>query len=84
MNITWSKEAWAEYLYWQQTDKKQLKRINELIKDISRDPFGGIGKAEPLQHDRSGYWSRRIDKEHRFVYKISAGNLYIAQCRYHY
>lgn len=69
---------------WQQTDKKILKRINDLIKAISREPFEGIGKPEPLRHGLSGYWSRRINDEHRLVYKVEGEDLLIAMCRYHY
>ena len=71
-------------MYWQQTDKKILKRINTLIKDIKRQPFDGIGDPEPLKHNWTGYWSRRINREHRLVYKIKGEYLTIAQCRYHY
>ncbi|MCR6660324.1 MAG: Txe/YoeB family addiction module toxin [Asticcacaulis sp.] len=84
MKITFSSQAWDEYLYWQGHDKATLKRINALIKDIMRHPFDGIGQPEPLKHDWSGYWSRRIDQEHRLVYEISDDALLIAQCRYHY
>ena len=80
----WTDEAWADYLYWQGGDRKTLKRINLLIKDIERDPFDGIGKAEPLKHNLSGYWSRRIDDTNRLVYKVEDGQLYIISCRYHY
>ena len=80
----WTDEAWADYLYWQGEDRKTLKRINLLIKDIERDPFDGIGKAEPLKHNLSGYWSRRIDDTNRLVYKVEDGQLYIISCRYHY
>jgi toxin YoeB len=76
--------AWEDYLYWQSHDKKVLKRINTLIKEISRQPFTGIGDPEPLKHHWSGYWSRRIDLEHRLVYKVSDGEIVIVQCRYHY
>lgn len=71
-------------MHWQQADKKILKRINDLIKAISHDPFDGIGKPEPLRHGLSGYWSRRINDEHRLVYKIEGEDLLIAMCRYHY
>lgn len=71
-------------MHWQQADKKILKRINDLIKAISRDPFEGIGKPEPLRHGLSGYWSRRINDEHRLVYKVEGEDLLIAMCRYHY
>lgn len=84
MNIDWTKDAWEDYLYWQKTDKKILKRINELIKNVQRTPTEGIGKPEPLKHDRSGYWSRRINQEHRLVYKHTKETLFIVQCRYHY
>ena len=84
MNIIFAPTAWDDYLYWQSTDKKMVKRINELIKAILREPFTGIGKPEPLKHMLAGYWSRRIDGDHRLVYKISEGGVLIAQCRYHY
>lgn len=84
MNLTWSVHAWEDYLYWQQTDKKLLKRVNALIKDIMRNPFDGIGDPEPLKHNWSGYWSRRINRKHRIVYKVEDSTLVIAQCRYHY
>ncbi len=82
--INWHEQAWEDYLYWQSNDKQILKRINALIKDILRNPFSGIGKPEPLKHQWSGFWSRRINDEHRFVYTIQDGQLIIAQCRYHY
>ncbi|CAD7721308.1 Toxin YoeB [Xanthomonas hydrangeae] len=84
MILQFADNAWEDYLYWQQTDKKMLKRINELIKAIQRDPFQGIGKPEPLRHALAGYWSRRINDEHRIVYKAENGILLIAQTRYHY
>lgn len=84
MKLTFSSRAWEEYLYWQKTDKAMVKRINALIKDTTREPFEGIGKPEPLKHGLSGYWSRRINDEHRFVYKVAEGSLLIAQLRYHY
>lgn len=84
MILCWADEAWDDYLYWQQTDRKVLKRVNDLIKDMKRSPFEGLGKPEPLKHQWSGYWSRRITEEHRLVYKLEEGSLYIAQCRYHY
>ena len=84
MTLTFSSKAWDNYLYWQRTDKAILKRIHTLIKDIQCDPFEGIGKPEPLKHSLSGYWSRRINDEHRIVYKATDGNLFIAQLRYHY
>jgi toxin YoeB len=84
MIISWAEKAWEDYLYWQQIDKKTLMRINTLIKNISREPFEGIGDPEPLKHNWSGYWSRRIDREHRIVYKITNEAIVIVQCRYHY
>ncbi|MFC6379860.1 Txe/YoeB family addiction module toxin [Tatumella terrea] len=84
MKLTWSEEAWEDYLYWQDTDKKTVKKINELIKDVSRTPFEGKGKPEPLKHNLAGFWSRRITSEHRFVYAVSDESLLIASCRYHY
>ena len=84
MKLIFTENAWEDYLYWQKTDKKLLKRINLLIRDIARDPFEGIGKPEPLKHALSGYWSRRINDEHRIVYKINQDSLLIAQLRFHY
>ena len=84
MSLVFSEHAWEDYLYWQQTDKKILKRINQLIKEIQRSPFQGVGKPEPLKHGLAGYWSRRINDEHRIVYKIENKSVYIAQLRYHY
>jgi toxin YoeB len=84
MKLTWSSNSWSDYLYWQKTDKKILKRINKLIKNCQRAPFEGIGKPEALKGDLQGYWSRRITSEHRLVYKFDHNNLYIASCRYHY
>lgn len=84
MKITWTKTAWNDYLYWQVRDKKKLKRINELIKSTLRDPFNGIGNPEPLKHDLQGYYSRRIDGEHRLVYTFEDDVLLIIACRYHY
>lgn len=84
MKLIFSAHAWEDYLYWQRTDKRVVKRINELIRAITREPFAGIGKPEPLRHGLSGYWSRRIDEEHRIVYKVSDDSLFIAQMRYHY
>ena len=84
MKLTFSADAWQEYLYWQKTDKAMLKRINALIKEVARDPFEGIGKPEPLKHGLSGFWSRRINDEHRLVYRVSGHKLLIAQLRYHY
>ncbi|HBX73485.1 Txe/YoeB family addiction module toxin [Haliea sp.] len=84
MRLIFAEKAWEDYLYWQRTDKKLVKRINALIKDITREPFEGIGKPEPLKHALSGYWSRRINDEHRIVYKVQDNSLLIAQLRYHY
>ena len=84
MKILFAENAWEDYLYWHQNDKKILKRINLLIGDIQRAPFKGIGKPEPLKFNWSGYWSRRINKEHRLVYKVQDDTISIAQCRYHY
>jgi len=84
VKLSWAENAWEDYLYWQQSDVKVLQRINGLIKEIKRDPFKGIGKPEPLKHDWKGYWSRRINREHRIVYKVSQETVYIAACRYHY
>ncbi len=84
MKLIFAEKAWEDYLYWQKTDKKMLNRVNALIKDIKRDPFDGIGKPEPLTHALSGYWSRRINDEHRIAYKIHQDSLLVAQLRYHY
>ncbi len=84
MKLIFAEQAWDDYLYWQKTDKKLLERINTLIKEITRSPFTGIGKPEPLKNALSGYWSRRINDEHRIVYKVADGSLLIAQLRYHY
>jgi len=80
----WSDISWDDYLYWQKQNKKLLKKINDLIKDIERKPFEGLGKPEPLKNNLSGWWSRRIDDTHRIVYRVENGNLEIAQCREHY
>lgn len=84
MILSWSDEGWEDYLYWQKTDKKILKKINALIKDIKRNNFEGLGSPEPLRHALVGYWSRRINKEHRLVYKATKTEIIIVQCRYHY
>lgn len=76
--------GWEDYLYWQAIDKKVLKKINNLIKEIIRNPFFGTGKPEPLKHDLAGWWSRRIDLEHRLDYRIEDDAVFILQCRYHY
>ena len=83
--ITFTTNAWNEYMYWQGQDKKIAKKINKLIKDInSGDPFQGIGKPEPLKYDLAGFWSRRIDGEHRLVYEATIDTIIIVQCRFHY
>jgi toxin YoeB len=82
--IKFATKGWDDYLYWQTADRATLKRINHLIRDIERDPFSGIGKPEPLKHQLSGFWSRRIDDSHRLVYSIDNGIILIAQCRDHY
>jgi len=84
MKFVFVEESWEDYLYWQKTDKKILGRINALLKEISRTPFSGIGKPEPLKHKYKGYWSRRIDGEHRLIYKVTNDDIYIAKCRFHY
>jgi toxin YoeB len=84
VRLIFSEHAWEDYRYWQRTDRKILQRINTLIREIQRTPFAGIGKPEPLKHGLSGYWSRRINDEHRIIYKIEADSLCIAQLRYHY
>ena len=84
MKILFTDEAWEEYLYWQKYDKKIIKKINSLIKEIKRTPFEGTGNPEPLKYDLSGFWSRRIDREHRIIYKVGNDLLSIVQCRYHY
>lgn len=84
MRIVFAEHAWDDYQHWQKTDPKVLKRINALIRDIERSPFEGVGKPEPLKHALSGYWSRRIDDEHRIVYKVEGDSILIAQLRYHY
>ncbi len=84
MRVIFSANAWDEYVYWQKIDKKLLNRINELIKLIVRTPFEGIGKPEPLKHSLAGYWSRRINDEHRLVYKTEGDSVLIAQCKLHY
>jgi toxin YoeB len=84
MKIVFADQAWDDYLYWQQQDRRTLERINKLIRDMQRQPFAGIGKPEPLRHALAGYWSRRITDEHRLVYKVENDSLLIAQLRYHY
>ena len=84
MKIIFSERAWEDYLYWRETDRRLVARIHQLIRDIRREPFSGIGKPEPLRHAFEGYWSRRINDEHRIVYKIQGDSMLIAQLRYHY
>ncbi len=84
MNLVFADKTWEDYLYWQKNNKQVLKKINTLIKEIKREPFGGLGEPEPLKYNWSGYWSRRITLEHRLVYKVQDNSLLIAQCRYHY
>ena len=84
MKYVFSEQAWEDYLFGQKTDKRVLKRINKLVKEISRDSFRGTGKPEPLKHALSGYWSRRITEADRIVYKVEGNSLYVAQLRYHY
>lgn len=84
MLIAFHPNAWEDYLYWQRTDKKLLKKLNRLIEDIHRNPFTGQGKPEALKHELSGCWSRRITAEHRLIYQVSDDMICILQCRYHY
>ncbi len=88
MKLTWTSLAWEEYVQWQKEDQKILASINELVKDIKRNPFKGLGKPEPLKHHLAGWWSRRISGEHRLVYRVSgkgeSQHIEISQCRYHY
>ncbi|POF42750.1 toxin YoeB [Pseudomonas laurylsulfativorans] len=84
MKIEFTPEAWEDYLWFQQNDKAGLKRINLLIKAIQREPFDGLGKPEPLKHNLSGFWSRRITAEHRLVYAVEDGEIRVVMCRYHY
>ena len=84
MRIVWAPDAWHDYLYWSRTDARLRDKINALIDDIQRHPFTGLGKPEPLKRNLRGFWSRRITREHRLVYRILADVLQIAQCRFHY
>lgn len=84
MKLIFVDESWEDYIYWQKTDKRMLKRINALIKDIARNPFNRIGKPEPLKYKYSGFWSRRIDSEHRLIYQVRDNEILIAKCRFHY
>jgi toxin YoeB len=84
MKLVFTGLSWEDYLFWQKNDKQKLKRINELLKDISRHPYDGIGKPEPLKFNYAGFWSRRIDDEHRLIYQVKDNELFIAKCRFHY
>jgi len=84
MNVVFSARAWSQYIEWQDIDQKALRKLNTLIKECQRTPFDGSGKPEPLKGELSGSWSRRIDQEHRLVYRVSQSGLEIIQCRYHY
>jgi len=84
MNILFTDEAWEDYLYWQQYDKKLVKKINSLIKEMKRTPFEGTGKPEPLKYEMQGCWSRRVNQEHRIVYEVFDEQINIIACRYHY
>jgi len=84
MKIIFSKNSWEDYVSWQSENKKMLRKINELIKDIQRTPFEGKGKPEPLKYDLAGFWSRRIDREHRLVYQVNKKEILIYSCRFHY
>lgn len=84
MNLVFTELSWEDYLYWQKNDKQKLKRINELLKDISRNPYEGIGKPEALKFNYAGFLSRRIDEEHRLIYRISDDEIQIVKCRFHY
>ena len=84
MNFVFTELSWEDYLYWQKNDKQKLKRINELLKDIVRNPYEGIGKPEPLKFNCAGFWSRRIDEEHRLIYRIIDDEIQIVKCRFHY
>lgn len=82
--ISFEAAGWDDYVYWQSADKQMLRKINQLIRDIQRDPFDGVGKPEALKNELSGFWSRRISSEHRLVYRVEDGELVVAQCRGHY
>ena len=84
MKYVFVDESWEDYVFWQGTDKKMVRRINELLKDISRNPFSGIGKPEPLKYKYKGFWSRRINEEHRLIYQVRENEILIAKCRSHY
>ena len=84
MKIIFHPNAWEDYLFWQSEHKKNLRKINQLIKEIQREPYEGIGKPEPLKFDLAGFWSRRIDQEHRIIYRVRKDELHILSCRHHY
>jgi toxin YoeB len=84
MKYVFVQESWEDYLYWQKHDPAKVKRINELLKDITRNPFDGLGKPEPLKYKYAGFWSRRIDAEHRLIYQVQQESILIAKCRFHY
>ena len=84
MNLLFTDESWEDYLYWQKTDKKILNKINSLLKDTSRTPYSGLGKPEPLKYKYQGFWSRKIDNEHRLIYQVKNNEIRIAKCRFHY
>lgn len=84
MKLIFVDESWEDYLYWQQTDRKVLSKINDLLQDISRNPYSGLGKPEPLKYKYQGYWSRRINYEHRLIYRVKDDEIHIAKCRFHY
>ena len=84
MKLIFGEQAWSDYVYWQATDKKILKKINTLLQDIKRNPFDGLGKPEPLKHEMAGTWSRRITQEHRLVYEVFEESILVVSCRYHY
>ena len=84
MKFVFTELSWEDYLFWQKNDKQKLKRINEILKDISRNPYDGIGKPEPLKFNYAGFWSRRIDEEHRLIYRVDDDEIQIAKCRFHY
>lgn len=84
LNVMWTADAWDDYVYWQGQDRKTLRRINQLVKEVQRSPFEGVGKPEPLKENLTGFWSRRIDETNRLVYEIDGGQINIVSCRYHY
>ncbi|MDX9905944.1 MAG: Txe/YoeB family addiction module toxin [Bacteroidales bacterium] len=84
MKLIFVDESWEDYLYWQKTDRKILERINNMVKDISRNPYSGLGKPEPLKYKYQGFWSRRITEEHRLIYRVVEDEIHIAKCRFHY